>query len=106
MSTKEEMFQELVAAFPTLEFDQPIPMSKEEPNKFYTIGRAKDGSGGGLYFTYTMSTPGRPWYEVDMDYMGVASASTAYLLHRSLVEEMQMHLKDAATTLEWLGVSA
>ena len=87
MSTSEEMFKELVAAFPTLEFDPPILILEEEPNKFSTIGRAKDGSGGGLYFTYTMSTSERPWYEVDLDYMGVISVSSAALLQRSLVEE-------------------
>lgn len=106
MSTEEEMFQELVAAFPTLEFDQPIPVSKEEPDKFSTIGRAADGSGGGLYFTYTMSTSGRPWYEVDLDYMGVASGSSADLLRCALIEEMQLHVTDASITLKWLGVNA
>lgn len=104
MRTKEEMFQELVAAFPTLEFDQPIPVSKEEPDKFYTIGRAKDGSDGGLYFTY--SGADRPWYEIDLDYMGVLSASSAEFLHHALVVEMQMHIADATTTLRWLGRKA
>lgn len=104
MSTKEEMFQELVAAFPTLEFDPPFLVG--EPNKFSTLGRATDGSGGGLYFTYTMSTSERPWYEVDLDYMGVVGGSSAALLRRSLVEEMQLHVTDASITLKWLGVNA